>query len=278
MDGGSARRPHAGFGVDEQLRDVGGRQPFSVSRDDLDDVFRLAVDRQLAWPGQSRPTPGGSRNGRRYSPSSPGSSGRTMASGRTRRTRCPGRPGRSLPGSAGRRTPAGRARAGRRARTAGDRLHVSDALDRARVTAGPAEPESAAPVVQDQCHPLDGADLVEERVQVSAVVDEPVRPIQSGVRVAHADQVGCDAATQRLDVRNHVAPPVGRGTRRDPRCPTRGMPSSGRARTRGASRSSRSRVSLLLVGPGEHPGDNGNPVPSVDRGDRPDELAELPRQ
>src|SRR5438105_14127297 len=52
-----ARRPgqdRTGLGIDEQLRDLVLRDPLGIGVDKRRDIRRLAVDRDLARPGQGR--------------------------------------------------------------------------------------------------------------------------------------------------------------------------------------------------------------------------------
>jgi hypothetical protein len=79
------------------------------------------------------------------------------------------------------------------------------------VPARPVEPQCASPVVDDERDALEGSDLLEEGIQVAAVVDEAVALVWSRIGVAHPDQVGRDAAAERLQVRDDVAPQVGLG-------------------------------------------------------------------
>lgn len=45
-----------GFGIDEQLGDVGFGQPLTVGADYRDDIRGLVFDGKLARPGQGRPS------------------------------------------------------------------------------------------------------------------------------------------------------------------------------------------------------------------------------
>ena len=57
----------------------------------------------------------------------------------------------------------------------------------------------------------DVVERVEQGVEVAAVLDEAIRAgatVRQLVGVAHADQVGGDAAASWLQVRQHVAPEV----------------------------------------------------------------------
>src|SRR5690348_14083375 len=73
-----------------------------------------------------------------------------------------------------------------------------------------AEPQSWMTRVTPLAH-IQG---LEQGVEVAAVLDEAIRAgaaVRQLVGVAHADQVRGDAAAQRLQVRQHVAPEVRRG-------------------------------------------------------------------
>jgi hypothetical protein len=64
-----------------------------------------------------------------------------------------------------------------------------------------------------QGDPLAHAEDLEQRIEVAAVLDEAIRTraaVGQLVGIAHADQVGGDAPAQRLQVRNDVAPQIGR--------------------------------------------------------------------
>ena len=68
--------------------------------------------------------------------------------------------------------------------------------------------------MDDQGHALAHIQSLEQGVEVTAVLDEAIRAgatVGQLVGVAHADQVGGDAAAEWLQVRQDVAPEVGRG-------------------------------------------------------------------
>jgi hypothetical protein len=68
--------------------------------------------------------------------------------------------------------------------------------------------------MDDQGDPLAHIQRLEQGVEVAAVLDEAIRAgatVRQLVGVAHADQVGGDAAAEWLQVRQHVAPEVRRG-------------------------------------------------------------------
>ena len=78
-----------------------------------------------------------------------------------------------------------------------DRLHERDTLHGLAVAIGPVEAEGRAPVMDDQGDPLVHIQGLEQGVEVAAVLDEAIRAgatVGQLVRVAHADQVGGDAA------------------------------------------------------------------------------------
>ncbi len=65
--------------------------------------------------------------------------------------------------------------------------------------------------MHDQGDPLTHIQCLKQGVEVAAVLDEAIRArtVRQLVGVAHADQVGGDAAAAWLQVRHHVAPEVG---------------------------------------------------------------------
>src|SRR5215471_1894640 len=68
--------------------------------------------------------------------------------------------------------------------------------------------------MDDEGDPLAHIQGLEQGVEVAAVLDEAIRTgatVRQLVGVAHADQVGSDAAASWLQVRQHVAPEVRRG-------------------------------------------------------------------
>ncbi len=90
-----------------------------------------------------------------------------------------------------------------------DRLHVGDAAHRVAVPVRPVEAERGAPVVHDEGHIVGHAQGAEQRVKVVPVLGEGVGagPASGELpRVAHADQIGGDAAAGRLQVRQDVPP------------------------------------------------------------------------
>src|SRR5262245_51746138 len=77
----------------------------------------------------------------------------------------------------------------------------------------PVEAQGRAPVVDDERDPLADAELLEERVEMAAVLDEAIRVRAARdelVGVAHPDEIGRDAASRTLEVRDHVAPEIRR--------------------------------------------------------------------
>src|SRR5262249_29257453 len=95
-----------------------------------------------------------------------------------------------------------------------DRLHVRDTFHRLAVAVGPIEAEGRAPVMDDEGDALVHIEGLEQGVEVAAVLDEAIRAgaaVGQLVGVAHADQVGGDAAAWWLQVRQHVAPEIRRG-------------------------------------------------------------------
>src|SRR5205823_3411066 len=82
-----------------------------------------------------------------------------------------------------------------------DRLHVRDTLQGLAVAVGPVEAEGRAPVMDDEGDPLVHIQGLEQGVEVAAVLDEAIRAgatVRQLVGVAHADQVGGDAAASWL--------------------------------------------------------------------------------
>jgi hypothetical protein len=68
--------------------------------------------------------------------------------------------------------------------------------------------------VDDQGDALAHIQRLEQRAEITAVLDEPIgtRPaLRQLVGVAHTDQIGSDATAQRFQMRQHVAPQVRRG-------------------------------------------------------------------
>jgi hypothetical protein len=62
--------------------------------------------------------------------------------------------------------------------------------------------------MDDEGDPLAHIQGLEQGVEVAAVLDEAIRAgatVRQLVRVAHADQVGGDAAASWLQVRQHIA-------------------------------------------------------------------------
>ena len=66
--------------------------------------------------------------------------------------------------------------------------------------------------MDDQSHALGHLQRLEQSFEVTAVLDETIG-ITPAVRqlfgVTHADQVGGDAAPQRLEMRYYIAPKIG---------------------------------------------------------------------
>src|SRR5260221_13386149 len=94
-----------------------------------------------------------------------------------------------------------------------ERPHVGDAADRVAVPVGPVEAEPRAPVVDDQGDALTHPEVLQQGVEIATVLDEAVRPgtgVRQLVGVTHADQVRRDAASEGLQVGQHVPPQVGR--------------------------------------------------------------------
>src|SRR5262245_14190795 len=68
--------------------------------------------------------------------------------------------------------------------------------------------------MDDEGDPLVHIQGLEQGVEIAAVLDEAIRTgttVRQLIGVAHADQVGGDAAAEWLQVRQHVAPEVRRG-------------------------------------------------------------------
>src|SRR5262249_21126927 len=77
------------------------------------------------------------------------------------------------------------------------RLHIRDALHGIAVAVGPVEAESRTPVMDDQGDALAHIQSLEQGVEVTTVLDEPIRArptVSQLVGIAHADQVGGNAA------------------------------------------------------------------------------------
>src|SRR6476660_2159754 len=217
---GAGERPvalehHAGNGLHEQLGDVRRGQPRAVGADDVVDVTRLTGDRDLPGPRQ-----GGSPGLAGFEVGPPVDAHLLL-----------GQPAQHLARQhlldeqvllehqllAGRR-PDG-PEEGDRLRWPvvpgidgrDEGLHVGDRLHRGLVPVRPVEPERRAPVVQDQRHAVAHVEGLEERVEVCAVLDEPVgvRPAVGQLPgVPHPHEVRGDAPAEAAQVRDHVAPLV----------------------------------------------------------------------
>src|SRR6516162_4928832 len=95
-----------------------------------------------------------------------------------------------------------------------DRLHERTALHGVAMAVAPVEAEGRTPVMDDERDTLAHIQGLEQGIEVAAVLDEAIRAgatVRQLVGVAHADQVGSDAATSWLQVRQHVAPEIRRG-------------------------------------------------------------------
>src|SRR5262249_5487741 len=78
-----------------------------------------------------------------------------------------------------------------------DRLHERNAFYGLAVAVGPVEAEGRTPVMDDEDNSLAHIQSLEQRVEVAAVFDETIRAgatVRQLIGVAHADQVGGDAA------------------------------------------------------------------------------------
>src|SRR5258708_17110731 len=94
------------------------------------------------------------------------------------------------------------------------RFHISDALDRVRMTAGPIEAEGGAPVMNDKGDVLGQAQLFKPRIEIPPMLEQRITVgtrIWKLVGIAHADQVGRKAAAKADAVRYDVAPDVRAG-------------------------------------------------------------------
>src|SRR5258708_11773146 len=91
------------------------------------------------------------------------------------------------------------------------RFHVGDRTDSLLVAIGPVETQSAAPVMQYECHWLFANHFIHEGVDVAGMAGKAVS-VGVGVgrnlvRVAHADEVrGNQSAAGCLDLRQNVSP------------------------------------------------------------------------
>src|SRR5262245_7832048 len=94
-----------------------------------------------------------------------------------------------------------------------NRLHERDALHGVVVAVSPIEAEGRAPVMDDEDDPFAHVQSLEQGVEVAAVLYEAIR-VRAAVRqltgIAYADQVGSDAAAERQQVWQYVAPKVRR--------------------------------------------------------------------
>ncbi len=90
-----------------------------------------------------------------------------------------------------------------------DRLEERNRLHVVGVPHRVVEPEPRAVVVQYERH-VAQAQFLDERVEVAGVLEPPVFDPRL-VRAPVTDQIGGDAAAERREMRNDVAPDVGRG-------------------------------------------------------------------
>jgi len=90
-----------------------------------------------------------------------------------------------------------------------DSLHVDDRPDSFRMSLRPVKAERGPPVVDDENHFLVERELLEPRVEIAPMIDEPVGAVRSRAGIAHADVVRRKAATERQQIRNDVAPEIG---------------------------------------------------------------------
>src|SRR5215467_1388525 len=94
-----------------------------------------------------------------------------------------------------------------------DRFHIRDTLNGLAVAVSPVKAEGRTPVMNDEGDPLTHIQDLEQGIEVAAVLDEAIRAgatVRQLVGVAHADQVGGDAAAEWLQVWQYVAPEVRR--------------------------------------------------------------------
>src|SRR5262249_4939657 len=78
-----------------------------------------------------------------------------------------------------------------------DRFHVGDTLHGLAMAVGPIETEGRAPVMDHEGDPLAHIQRLEQGIEVASVLDKVIRAgatVRQLVGVAHADQVGGDAA------------------------------------------------------------------------------------
>ena len=207
----------AGLGVDEELGHVARGEPLGVGLDGAHDVGRLAVDRDLARPGERRATVfAGRREGLAID--------RHLGVGEAAQHRAgqhaldedvllqhhllAGRRAEVLEHAARVVGPVG---PGHRR---DDAFHVGNALHALAVRVGPVEAERRAPVVEHEDDAVAEGQRIPQCVQVLALFGEGValrtRRFELG-GVAHADQVAGDQAPEAAAVRHHVAPQIGRG-------------------------------------------------------------------
>src|SRR5690348_12698622 len=68
--------------------------------------------------------------------------------------------------------------------------------------------------MQNKCRTFAHFKRLKQSIQVAAVLEEPIgtrTAVVQLVRIAHADQIGGKAASQPLQMRNDIAPDIGRG-------------------------------------------------------------------
>src|SRR5262244_809066 len=92
-----------------------------------------------------------------------------------------------------------------------DRFHVNDALHSVAVLVGPVETHCRAPVMEHQDNLVAQADLFPQCKQIAALFGICVTlwtGVLELVRIAHADQIAGDQATQPFAERHDVAPEI----------------------------------------------------------------------
>src|SRR5438034_23157 len=78
----------------------------------------------------------------------------------------------------------------------------------------PVEAQGRSPVMHHKGDPFTYAKRFEQRIQVAAILDEGIgagAAIGQLLRIAHADEIRCNAAAKRLDMMNNIALDVGEG-------------------------------------------------------------------
>ena len=204
----------SGFGVEEQFGHIGLRQPRRVFIDNSDDVGRLTVQRNLAGPSEGR-TPGLAGLQERSSIDVHLLLGQITndAAGQHALHEEIVLQYHGLAGSGPESLEYPTCR--RRPLVPGKALdycfHVHDTRDPITMSVSPVKRQRRPPIVSDQDYLLFETDRIEPGVEVSGVVDEPVRAGRRPARPPHSDQVGSETPSGIPDVSHDISPQVRAG-------------------------------------------------------------------